>query len=266
MMFGKLWKYEWMAMMRKMCPVYGAVLVISLVNGLGIFSHTALPADFLEGLLALLYVVALVVLCVITVLAVIERFYDGLFKQEGYLMFTLPVKVRQIVASKACVAVLMVWVSVLAAFCSIILLDTSMVHGIAEGFRGFFLEFMEAFHASPAETAHMALFLTELMIAGILWCFMAAYHFYVAMALGHLSRNHRGGLSVLWYVVIYVAGCFVNYAVWSLVRWLPAIGELFSGVPGIHILGIGLILYHGAKLALYAFGTEYILTHRLNLE
>ena len=81
MMFGKLWKYEWMAMMRKMCPVYGAVLVISLVNGLGIFSHTALPADFLEGLLALLYVVALVVLCVITVLAVIERFYDGLFKQ-----------------------------------------------------------------------------------------------------------------------------------------------------------------------------------------
>ena len=266
MMFGKLWKYEWMAMMRKMCPVYGAVLVISLVNGLGIFSHTALPADFLEGLLALLYVVALVVLCVITVLAVIERFYDGLFKQEGYLMFTLPVKVRQIVASKACVAVLMVWVSVLAAFCSIILLDTSMVHGIAEGSRGFFLEFMEAFHASPAETAHMALFLTELMIAGILWCFMAAYHFYVAMALGHLSRNHRGGLSVLWYVVIYVVGCFVNYAVWSFVRWLPAIGELFPGISSVHILGIGLILYHGAKLALFAFATEYILTHRLNLE
>lgn len=120
-MFRKLFKYEWTAMMRSLFPVYGAVLAVTVLNAL--MFHVIVPeagraelldSPFLELIpwfTGALYAAVLAALGVMTVLPVIQRFYKGLLKEEGYLMFTLPVESWKIVLAKALAAVLMIHIS-----------------------------------------------------------------------------------------------------------------------------------------------------------
>ena len=129
-MFGKLIKYEWKAVMRSMLPIYGALAAISVINAF-LFSdlltgNGAAAINLEQGFLdqtqmvaMLLYTGILVVMGVFTVMIVIRRFYSGLLKREGYLMFTLPVKPWQLVLSKALVACIVCMLSFLVAFFSI---------------------------------------------------------------------------------------------------------------------------------------------------
>ena len=120
-MFGKLIKYEWKAMIRAMLPVYGATVAISLINGIalnsdlfkeiqglgliGDYSNILYSlAEFIQFLLAVLYVVMFVGLFVMTLIVTVRRFWNGLLKEEGYLMFTLPVKTSSLALSKAVVS------------------------------------------------------------------------------------------------------------------------------------------------------------------
>ena len=117
-MFRKLFKYEWTAMMRSLFPVYGAVLAVTVLNAL--MFHVIVPeagrtelldSPFLELIpwfTGALYAAVLAALGVMTVLPVIQRFYKGLLKEEGYLMFTLPVESWKIVLAKALAAVLLI--------------------------------------------------------------------------------------------------------------------------------------------------------------
>ena len=128
-MFRKLFKYEWTAMMRSLFPVYGAVLAVTVLNAL--MFHVIVPeagraelldSPFLELIpwfTGALYAAVLAALGVMTVLPVIQRFYKGLLKEEGYLMFTLPVESWKIVLAKALAAVLMIHISLAVGFFSI---------------------------------------------------------------------------------------------------------------------------------------------------
>lgn len=122
-MFRKLFKYEWTAMMRSLFPVYGAVLAVTVLNAL--MFHVIVPeagraelldSPFLELIpwfTGALYAAVLAALGVMTVLPVIQRFYKGLLKEEGYLMFTLPVESWKIVLAKALAAVLLIHISLI---------------------------------------------------------------------------------------------------------------------------------------------------------
>lgn len=116
-MFRKLVKYEWTAMIRSMGPIYLAVLAVTILNTF--MFHVIKPymnqprgiffplMDFTPYLTGTLYAVVLGVMAVFTVTIIIQRFYKGLLKDEGYLMFTLPVESWKLILSKAFVSVVM---------------------------------------------------------------------------------------------------------------------------------------------------------------
>ena len=151
----KLLKYEWKACARACLPLYGAIILVALINHL-LYSE-AVP-ELLFGIpaaiMSMLYVVIFAAVFVATAVILVQRFYKSLLGGEGYLMFTLPVSVTQHIFSKAIIAVAMCFLSCLVAFLSILLLS----HGI-----------------NPATFSFLDPAAVPYVLEGLLWLVLCAF-------------------------------------------------------------------------------------------
>ena len=285
-MFSKLVKYEWTAMIRAMLPVYVATLAISVINSISLNSRIFNSiesfinngffinfAGFMQAILGILYVVVLIGLFIMTFIVTVQRFYKGLLRNEGYLMFTLPVKVSQLTASKALVSFFISILSVIVAIFAILILggaDTILSAVLLPG-EIIFAVSDALSDVSPAIIAHIIFYVIELILAVLASIFGGIYTLYASMALGQLSRNHKIGFSVLWYILISIAE--------SLYAWLVIFGGMLvvtasplpyflkgSPVASLHILFMGVALLNIIPLIAYVLITDLVLGKRLNLE
>ena len=238
----KLLKYEWKACARACLPLYGAIILVALINHL-LYSE-AVP-ELLFGIPA----------------AIMSMLYAVIFKSllggEGYLMFTLPVSVTQHIFSKAISAVAMCFLSCLVAFLSILLLS----HGINPATFSFF---------DPAAVPYV--------LEGLLWlvlcAFAAVLFIYLCIALGHLAKKHRLLMAFVWYfvlsTVVQIIGMLVLMAGGNVVSesMVRSIGQFWAsmGSGAVHFVVLILCLVSAAAAAVCFAGTRYILTHKLNLE
>mgnify|MGYP000871295439 CR=1 FL=1 len=253
----KLLKYEWKACARTCLPLYGAIILVALINHL-LYSE-AVP-DLLFGIpaaiMSMLYAVIFAAVFVATAVILVQRFYKSLLGGEGYLMFTLPVSVTQHIFSKAIIAVAMCFLSCLVAFLSILLLS----HGI-----------------NPAAFSFFDLAAVPYVLEGLLWlvlcAFAAVLFIYLCIALGHLAKKHRLLMAFVWYFVlstaVQVIGLFVMTA--SVEKTAAASHTVLAfldgmGAAGVHVIMLTLCLVSAAAGAVCFAGTRYILTHKLNLE
>ena len=253
----KLLKYEWKACARACLPLYGAIILVALINHL-LYSE-AVP-ELLFGIpaaiMSMLYVVIFAAVFVATAVILVQRFYKSLLGGEGYLMFTLPVSVTQHIFSKAIIAVAMCFLSCLVAFLSILLLS----HGINPATFSFF---------DPAAVPYV--------LEGLLWlvlcAFAAVLFIYLCIALGHLAKKHRLLMAFVWYFVLSTAvqiiGMLVLMAGGNAVSESMArsIGQFWAsmGSGAVHFVVLILCLVSATAAAVCFAGTRYILTHKLNL-
>ena len=294
-MYRKLCKYEFKSIARTLLPIYLAVIAVSIINA---FSETVSSGSLMSGssflgtgslfsnILGLFQAVAafayfgvLVALFVLTTVVIIQRFYKGLLCDEGYLMFTLPVKTWHLVASKATVAFVMSVVSGIAAMISILILGLGATTDPL-GFLANLFDFqgwaacaglaMRVLHQLNIQYPAWPLYVIEFIVMCILTALAALFHVYVSMAIGHLARKHRVMMSVVAYIIISMALSFISGFVLILVgasnlyigAWLAQL----SPTANMHVLLIGMILWNFIELAVFAIGTERILYKKLNLE
>lgn len=260
----KLLKYEWKACARTCLPLYGAIILVALINHL-LYSE-AVP-DLLFGIpaaiMSMLYAVIFAAVFVATAVILVQRFYKSLLGGEGYLMFTLPVSVSQHILSKAVMALVMGVLSFVAALVSIDLLS----HGMSVG-QGF-VSLLRNLSAYPSDI--------PFMLEGILWFVLTALacvlFIYLCIALGHLAKKHRLLMAFVWYFVlstaVQVIGLFVMMA--SAEKMVAASHAVLvflngMGAAGVHVIMLTLCLVSAAAGAVCFAGTRYILTHKLNLE
>ena len=133
-MLGKLIKHETRATSRIFLPLYGALLILTiftkLVMAIGapdFFSEMASSnkvAEIILGISFTLYFILIVGISVMTLVMIIQRFYKNLFTDEGYLMFSLPVKTWELVLSKLLVG--MIW----SAVCTIMIVLTFFIFSL----------------------------------------------------------------------------------------------------------------------------------------
>lgn len=277
-MFRKLVKYEWAAMIRTMFPMYAAVIAISLLNALlanvGIDSSSPLfelwdwITSYFGGIVILLYVAILTGMGVVAFVVIARRFYKGLLGEEGYLMFTLPVKVWQLVFSKALASLLIGILSGAVAVLSIGILGGIEFFQALAVIPDLIKElYVQAMAYDKELFVQMALFGIEVLTILIIGGFAYIYQIYVAASLGHLSRNHKAAMSVVWYIVIDTAVSFVTLCIASGVLRLPIDKFLPQhSYWGIHILGMTILFGELAKIMIFGIGTHYILKNKLNLE
>ena len=115
-MLRNLLKYELKATARLFLPIYLVMTALAVVTGLlaalGSQVSSIKLRDAVQvcsGIFGVLFGVCCVVLPFVTIYLCMRRFYDNLFKREGYLMHTLPVTPAQLILSKAIAGLL--WMS-----------------------------------------------------------------------------------------------------------------------------------------------------------
>lgn len=90
----KLLKYEWKACARTCLPLYGVLILMSLISRILYIIPKNASLDFmLPAIGSMLYMGVMMAAFVVTAVILIQRFYKNLLGSEGYLMFTLPVTV-----------------------------------------------------------------------------------------------------------------------------------------------------------------------------
>lgn len=265
-MLRKLVKYEWKATSRVLLPLYGAVLLIALINRLlaipsggGFLHSSAEPAQFIA---LMVYFGLMVAVFVVTIVILIQRFYKSLLGDEGYLMFTLPVTPAQNIWAKTIVATIMSILSGVVALLSVFVLASSvdmwkmLAQGFGELFRWVF------------SNANYPFFAAEFILLMIISAVGGALSLYLCMAIGHLARRHRVAASIGAYFGLMVVGQTVMQLLVSFTNWIH-LGQLLAWLQGnaaIHVGLLVMIVYCLADAAICFFIVNYILKRHLNLE
>lgn len=95
-MLGKLLKYEFKASARLFLLLYGALLLVTIINSVLLrigdnLSEANWVYSLAQGIVMFSYIMLILAVAITTIVVIIMRFYKNLMGDEGYLMFTLPV-------------------------------------------------------------------------------------------------------------------------------------------------------------------------------
>lgn len=270
-MFGKLCKYEWKYLMRFFLPMWGVVLLLSVINRFSmpmmVNGGGSNGKEIAGAMLFLALVIATCAVCVVAMVVIIQRFYNGLLKDEGYLMFTLPVKSGALINAKGLVAVVMMLITGVVCVAVIFIVATQDVtwRELTEGMRWLF-------HNSDLSGLDWAM----IILWGIVLCVAGTaaelYRIYMAMALGHLAKKHRVGWAVVAYIgVVMVQSTLSNIILFN-VNWDGAwnfLDRIMSGMSSTQVVVVSELAFsvgYALLTALFFFITRQILEKRLNLE
>ncbi|HIU96107.1 MAG TPA: hypothetical protein IAD25_05265 [Candidatus Copromorpha excrementipullorum] len=277
-MTGKLMKYEIKSSMKLMAVIWAALIAASLLFSLSLHVLTDIAVErpgggisfaigIFEFITGLMYFAVFVALIVATLVIVIMRFYKGLLGDEGYLMHTLPVKPWQLITSKGIIAALIVMISVLVAFLSILVLaGVSGLEMIPKVFG--------ALGAIWEEEPRMVLVIVEAIILLVLSVLKSVYQIYAALAIGQLANKHRILLSLGAYIgismimsILFLLIVAASDSVGT-ISWLSVfIANNDSDPFAISQMAIGIMFVLTAvQLAAFHVVTERILSLKLNLQ
>jgi len=117
---GKLLKYEFRFYFRILAPLYPVIMLLALAMRFqGLQSRYSSALGLI--LLSLLFGAIMVAMSVITTVLIIQRYTDNFLKDTGSLMFSLPVTVFALLASKAIAALCMVMIGFLTTIVSVVI-------------------------------------------------------------------------------------------------------------------------------------------------
>ncbi len=276
-MLRKLMKHEFRATGRVMLPLFLIVLVTAI--GANLSTRGLLETDYwllnmLGGLLVVAFVVAIVAVCIMSIVVMVQRFYKNLLQDEGYVMMTLPVSVHQQVWSKLIVSA--VWfaatflVVCLAMF--VMVFDLDFVKDILGGLQMVFRQITSYYALNGAA------FVLELLVLCFVGCCGCCLEFYAALAVGHSRPTHKMAWSVLFFFAFQFAMQLITGVVMGVfgelglfdgfIDWVISLTETghVNGMVATHLMLGGMIVVTAVYGVIYYFVTTYFLKKHLNLE
>lgn len=267
-MLSKLLKYEIKATGRIFLPLFLSLLLFAgITKFISILDPQKWPAP--ATISTIIYSIIMIGMFVMTFTMMIQRFYQNLLSDEGYLMLTLPVKPWKHIVSKLLTSMLWMVASVIVAMISILMIAYK---------KGTLTEIFKALatvHTQINEqlSAWAYLLMFEMVLGVLLFLASGILIIYASISIGHLFNRHKmlasfgafiglNALSQIYLVmissIIFRVSHFVNIH-------LSSVG--FASSQSIIQLGIGLgIIIIGLPCAAYFAATNFILSKRLNLE
>ena len=262
-MLGKLVKYELRSSFKKLGVLWLAALAMLALNTV-ILNVVELPDSFWSTMLITLPVMMLFITCIAVVVMsfvfIVTRFYKGMLGDEGYLMFTLPVKTSELVLSKAIGAFIVQLIS--AAIAVVPLIVTVIFHPdeVSEVLSGLSEIYSELHMSGP-------LYMVIVCVSALVAAVELVFRLYLSMSLGHLAKKHR----VAWSVGAYVAVNYLVGAASAMVQLAFACNFIMSQATGSEVrYPIEMLIGNLVCYIIFAV-VEYVLTlsilkKRLNLE
>ena len=264
-MLRKLLKYDLRANMKLYLFIWPAMLLLAGLQRLLELPVTGFLGHFLMSLLTGLMVLALIAMVVLCFVICVIRFYSGLLRREGYLMFTLPVKPWLLLLSKLLAAMLTLIPTCIFAYFGIALILSGTTDGVWNTMFNF------------SQILDQPLSAGTLILAGLTVLAAVAnmiLRVYFVSCLGHLFRRARIFLSILFYYLIGVLMQITSMLTLVSVNYEPNtfVNSVFTWVESLSFNGamsafLGTILLINVAIGcVYFFVSEVILRKRLNLE
>lgn len=268
-MLGKLLKYELKATSRVFIPLYIAILVVSIVNGLSL----NLEILNIQGLATIVLMCLFISLFVITIVVTIQRFNKNLLKDEGYLMFTLPVSSKHLVLSKYLTSLIWTFLSFIVAFLSFTIIFMIPTYKYFD-FSYFINEFNLLF-SNMLNLNILGQFLKIILLMIISYTIFI-FNVYLALSVGQLPifNRFRNVSSFIGFLVINllisyaqnIVSLFVNDASVN-IEAIDNINYAINSVTSIVSKGLNIAIVINIMIILVLFfATTYILDKKLNLE
>lgn len=115
-MLGRLFKYELKATSKVLVPIYIAFIAITIISRVSIDLQVDEGSlwSFINGMGLFVFIISAITMFVATAIVIIWRFYRNTSSDEGYLLFTLPVKVDYIIISEFLCA--LIWGFLMSVF------------------------------------------------------------------------------------------------------------------------------------------------------
>jgi hypothetical protein len=264
-MLGKLMKHEFRATGQVMLPLLAFLLISAVGVNISerIMEHTdSNAARFVGGALIILFVLAIIILTVMSVVLMAQRFYKNLLTDEGYLMFTLPVSVHGILWSKIFVsAIWFIVVGLADMLCALIAtFKVSMVNSFINGFKDLF----------SGITAQYALNGTAFVLEGLLIVLLACAGlcllFYASMSVGFSFASHKWLLTVVFFFAFQIV--MQIFGMGGLFTWVSTVGPASTAsiFAQMHSSMWVVIASEAAFCAIFYVVTALMLKKHLNLE
>lgn len=203
-MLKKLLKNEFIATGRWMVVIYAILFGVTLINkvmfelrsGDEFFNvyNKNLLINFFSGIMVLTYVLIIIGSVGLCVVFIVKRYYDNMYKDEGYLTFTLPVSAKEHLISKVLVAFTWYLLTTVSVVASVLIMASG--HGVI---KPLWNNISEMIKGNEKE----AIIIVFLVIAEVLA--LAIMPFF-CITLGQNFREHR----VLGAFVVYGAIYGIN--------------------------------------------------------
>ena len=208
-MLGKLIKHEFRATARIMLPVMGAMAALALLANLSIRGLAGNLSDvpmlkILFTLIIFFFGAAVVATVVMSLVIMVSRFYRNLLKDEGYLMFTLPVSVHELIWSKLIVSLVWFLATGLLIFLVMALMALNLSHTNLEMILKQLPSWSEiiGWLDQAGVRGQVITFLVQIVLGTLIGIIALCLHFYGAMALGHMFSKDKVLLSIVFFVGI----------------------------------------------------------------
>jgi hypothetical protein len=267
-MVKKLIKYDFASYLRLLLPVQLILLGIAGLNRLvQIFEQadsSVYRTVFTSSIV--LYVIAVIVCLLLTLIVAIVRFYQGMYTNEGYLSHTLPVTPTQHIVSKLIVSLIFLLGTLLSIFVSACVATLGEVN-IELWKAGFYLlrRAYEVVHTS------LIFYIIEFILMALAVSAMTLLKLYFCISVGQLAKKKkvllafgvyfglyfiRQVLGTITIIIVTVNREFVE----NIMEWINEYQEAFF-----HVSLCGGIVFSLIIGAVYFFITRYIMSKRLNL-
>lgn len=204
-MLGRLFKYELKATSKILVPIYIAFIAITIISRVSMEFQVdeSSPLNFINGMGLFVFIISAITMFVATAIVIIWRFYRNTSSDEGYLLFTLPVKVDYIIISEFLCA--FIWGFLMSAFTALgifLMVFNRNIDGNIINFL-YFGNILSSFTADGIK-AIVYLFL-DILISS----FQEIMSIYCAISLASLLNKHRLIFSATFYIgLIIVVNAF----------------------------------------------------------
>ena len=266
-MIGKLFKYDFKALMRYLLPLYGALIISSVLTAVSVrnshngtvdelysFNNNIITnIDIIKSSLIMVYTILAIAATVLTTVLIIVRFYKNLIGNEGYMMFALPVKTSTHLIEKVLSGFFWSFIGLIVLFLSILIIiifgtDISFsefIKGIGNGWQ--FL----------VDSSYVGDFFLLLGIC-LLGIIGGIIKIYAVLAIGHQWSAHK------------ILGCFIAYIGISIMENIVSqtflVTIILSGEYSFDAIYLPLYIIVSAKIIVYGVISWFLLDRRLNLE
>lgn len=267
-MLGKVMKFDLKATSRFFLPMYAGLVVLTLLNKLSLefmFDTSNRLLNTLSGIAIGFYTVGLLAVFIMTQVFIVWHFYKNLTGDEGYLMFTLPVKPSTHVNAKLLTAIIWSVSTVVLVIASFLLLASG--HGVGDFFREMFTYLGDALNTKYA--AEVYIICAEVIALMIISLFSSPLHYFCCIALGHLFGKHRVAGAVVSYIGIQVVLQVVS-SIFMVIFGLSNVNvsintayDFFHYFNGYMIFSL---IFSLLTTVIFYLLSTYIFTWKLNLE